>query len=68
MAVLTHDMIVEELRDGSNRNGLVITPLEARQIGPASVDVHLGHEFIVFRQASIASSVSGLVGVRVIGV
>lgn len=55
MAVLTHDVILAELQKGRKGAGLAITPLKPEQIGPASVDVHLGHEFIVFRQASIAS-------------
>jgi dCTP deaminase len=53
MSVLTHDTILEELKKGVEGDGLVITPMRREQVGAASADVHLGHEFIVFRRASI---------------
>jgi len=41
MCVLTHDEITRELRTGRLR----IEPLDPDQIGPASIDLHLGREF-----------------------
>ena len=41
MSVLTHDEILKELASGRLR----IEPFEADQVGAASVDLHLGHEF-----------------------
>ena len=55
MAILTDQVILKELREGQNGDGLVITPLTIDQVGTSSVDVHLGHEFIVFRRALIES-------------
>ena len=55
MAILTYKVILKELREGQNGDGLVITPLRIDQIGTSSVDVHLGHEFMVFRRALIES-------------
>ncbi len=55
MSVLTKKIILRELQKGQDGNGLVITPLEISQIGAASIDLHLGNEFIVFRRASITS-------------
>lgn len=55
MAILTDQVILKELREGQNGDGLVITPLRIDQIGTSSVDVHLGHEFIVFRRALVES-------------
>ena len=44
MCVLTHDEILKELESGRLR----IEPLEdLSQIGPASIDLHLGHEIRV---------------------
>ena len=48
MSVLTGQRIVERLTASQNR--LVITPiLSPKQIGPSSVDLRLGNQFIVFR-------------------
>lgn len=55
MSILTKQVILEELQRGKTGDGLVITPLKIDQIGPSSADVHLGHEFIVFRRALITS-------------
>lgn len=41
--ILTRDVILREIADGR----LVIDPLEADQIGPASIDLHLGDEIRV---------------------
>jgi dCTP deaminase len=43
--ILTHDVILREIASGR----LVIDPLEADQIGPASIDLHLGDEIRVMR-------------------
>jgi len=40
MCVLTRDEILRELETGA----LVVEPLDPDQVGPASVDLHLGHE------------------------
>ena len=53
MAVLTKESIIGELRRGQDGKGLLITPLKLDQVGPASVDLCLGNEFIVFKRASI---------------
>ncbi len=58
MSVLTKKAILIELekgKEGEDGKGLIITPLEVNQIGPSSVDLHLGNEFIVFRRASITN-------------
>ncbi len=53
MSVLTNSEIWQALNEGRDGNGLVITPLinRGKEIGSSSVDLHLGHEFIVFRRA-----------------
>ncbi|GAI99578.1 unnamed protein product [marine sediment metagenome] len=53
MSVLTKTEIWEELANGQEQGGLVISPLVKgdKQIGSSSVDLHLGHEFIVFKRA-----------------
>jgi len=55
VSVLTRHAILKALREGISGDGLVVTPLKIDQIGPSSIDVHLGHEFIVFRRPSITS-------------
>lgn len=45
MCVLTRDEIERELESGRLR----ITPLDSDQIGPASIDLHLGNEIRVLR-------------------
>jgi len=55
MSVLTKKAILDELSKAKDGKGLIITPLEIKQIGPSSVDLHLGNEFIIFRRASITS-------------
>ncbi len=52
MSVLTRHVILKALKEGKSGNGLVVTPLKINQIGPSSIDVHLGHEFVVFRRPS----------------
>jgi dCTP deaminase len=53
MGVLTKYDIWEALCEGQTGHGLVITPLVNRreEIGDSAVDLHLGHEFIVFKRA-----------------
>ncbi|NDD26955.1 MAG: dCTP deaminase [Proteobacteria bacterium] len=46
MSVLTHDVILREIRAGN----IVITPFDESQVGPGSVDLHLGNEFRVFKK------------------
>lgn len=46
MAVLTHDVILTEIRAGH----IQITPFNEDQVGPGSVDLHLGREFRVFKK------------------
>jgi dCTP deaminase len=57
MSVLTKSEIWEELSKGVDGVGLVITPLvnAGKEIGTSAVDLHLGHEFIVFRRAKATS-------------
>jgi dCTP deaminase len=55
VGVLTRDKILEELAKGVEGDGVVITPMKQSQVGASSVDVHLAHEFVVFRRASITS-------------
>ena len=43
--ILTHDVILRELASGR----LVIDPLEPDQVGPASIDLHLGDEIRVMQ-------------------
>lgn len=46
MSVLTHDVIMREIREGN----IVITPFNEDQVGPGSVDLHLGNEFRLFKK------------------
>lgn len=46
MSVLTRDAILREINAGN----VVITPLTEDQIGPGSVDLHLGNEFRLFKK------------------
>lgn len=46
MSVLTHDEIIKRITDKS----LVIDPFSHKSVGPASVDLHLGKHFRVFKQ------------------
>jgi len=55
VSVLTRSEIWEALYKGQRGDGLLITPLVdgGKEIGSSSVDLHLGHEFIVFKQAKV---------------
>jgi dCTP deaminase len=46
MSTLTHDEILKEIKAGNIR----IDPFYPKCVGPASVDLHLGNEFRVFRK------------------
>lgn len=46
MSILTHDEILKEISAGN----IVIDPYDPLCVGPASVDLHLGNEFRVFRK------------------
>jgi dCTP deaminase len=46
MSILTHDEILKEISSG----GITIDPFHPECVGPASVDLHLGNEFRVFRK------------------
>lgn len=45
MSILTHDEILKEIETGR----VVIEPFMSEQVGPGSVDLHLGDEFRVFQ-------------------
>ncbi|MCK5613064.1 dCTP deaminase [Candidatus Pacearchaeota archaeon] len=55
MGILSKKVILRDLREGGKGDGLIITPLSLTQIGDASVDMHLGNEFIVFKRASVTN-------------
>lgn len=46
MSILTHDEILKEIQSGN----IQIDPYHPDCVGPASVDLHLGNEFRVFRK------------------
>jgi dCTP deaminase len=46
MSILTHDEILKEISAGN----IKIDPFQQECVGPASVDLHLGNEFRVFRK------------------
>jgi len=46
MSILTHDEILKEVASGN----ILIEPFYPDCVGPASVDLHLGNEFRVFRK------------------
>ena len=52
MSVLTKEVIWKEMK--RSEDPLVVTPLlERSQIGDASIDVRLGHEFLMLRRSSV---------------
>ncbi|MGB2986954.1 MAG: dCTP deaminase [Phycisphaerae bacterium] len=56
MSVLTETHIKKAMSDSDPERRIVITPLlDPKQIGDASVDLRLGHEFIVFNRSLIPS-------------
>lgn len=46
MAVLTHDKILTEMKKGN----IKIEPFSKDQVGPASIDLHLGNRFRIFKR------------------
>jgi len=46
MAILTKDEILKEMRAGK----IIIEPFSEDQVGPGSVDLHLGNEFRIFKK------------------
>jgi len=46
MSVIAHSELVRLIRDGT----IKIEPFDESQIGPASVDLHVGHTFIVYKK------------------
>lgn len=46
MSILTKDEIIKEIRSGN----IVIEPFSEDQVGPGSVDLHLGNEFRIFKK------------------
>ena len=46
MSILTHDAILKLIQSGRIR----IDPFSEEQVGPASVDLHLGNHFRVFKE------------------
>ena len=53
MGILTRDEILKEIHAGRIR----ITPFNAEQVGPGSVDLRLGREFRVFRKSRMVVDV-----------
>src|SRR4030042_3090891 len=55
MSLLKRSQIWKALYEEQAGKGLVITPLinGRKDIGSSSVDLHLGHEFIVFKRAKV---------------
>ena len=54
MSILTHDEILKEIKSGA----IKIEPYHPDCVGPASVDLHLGNEFRVFRKVHDIVSVT----------
>lgn len=46
MTILTKNVIIKEIKKGN----IKITPFKKSQVGPGSVDLHLGNEFRVFKK------------------
>jgi dCTP deaminase len=46
MCILTKDEILREIREGN----IIIEPFSEDQVGPGSVDLHLGSEFRIFKK------------------
>lgn len=53
MGVLTRDAILQEIRLGN----IEIDPFSEDQVGPGSVDLHLGREFRAFKKLRMACTV-----------
>jgi len=46
MSILTKDEIFKEIKAGN----IEITPFKRDRVGPASIDLHLGNEFSMFKR------------------
>jgi dCTP deaminase len=60
MGVLTREEILKEIRQGT----IKIEPFDQDQIGPGSIDLHLGNEFRVFKKLRNACVVEDSVSVE----
>ena len=60
MSVLTREEILKEIRQGT----VEIEPFEEGQVGPGSIDLHLGSEFRVFKKLRNACVVEDNVSVE----
>jgi dCTP deaminase len=60
MGVLTREEILKEIRQGT----IEIEPFEESQVGPGSIDLHLGREFRVFRKLRNACVVEDSISVE----
>jgi len=60
MGVLTREEILKEIRQGT----IEIEPFEENQVGPGSVDLHLGREFRVFKKLRNACVVEDSISVE----
>ena len=60
MGVLTREEILNEIRQGT----IEIEPFEENQVGPGSVDLHLGREFRVFKKLRNACVVEDSISVE----
>jgi len=60
MSVLTREEILKEIRQGT----VEIEPFEEGQVGPGSIDLHLGSEFRVFKKLRNACAVEDNISVE----
>jgi dCTP deaminase len=60
MGVLTREEILREIRQGT----IGIEPFEENQVGPGSIDLHLGREFRVFKKLRNACVVEDSISVE----
>jgi dCTP deaminase len=60
MGVLTREEILQEIRQGT----IEIEPFDEDQVGPGSVDLHLGREFRVFKKLRNACVVEDSISVE----
>ncbi len=60
MGVLTREEILKEIRQGT----IEIEPFEEGQVGPGSIDLHLGSEFRVFKKLRNACVVEDNISVE----
>jgi dCTP deaminase len=60
MGVLTREEILKEIRQGT----IEIEPFDESQVGPGSIDLHLGREFRVFKKLRNACVVEDSISVE----